>query len=89
MSKESDTNLVPSNCEKEIVRNVAKRERTIDRRLRKIIKIVLCILSSVYVGGHAAIEVKIGGKDIFYFDNGWWGHIFTPTRIPFYVRRHL
>ena len=47
------------------------------------------IFSGDYVGGHAAIEVKIGGKDIFYFDNGWWGHIFTPSRIPFYVRRHL
>ena len=43
MSKESDTELIPSNCETESIRPVAKRESQWHLICRKIIKIALCL----------------------------------------------
>jgi hypothetical protein len=35
--------------------------------------------------GHNAISITLPDGSIFYLDDGWWNHAFTPGDIPWYV----
>lgn len=35
--------------------------------------------------GHNAIEVTFPDGSVFYLDDGWWNHAFTPGDVPWYV----
>ncbi|MEJ5312506.1 MAG: RHS repeat-associated core domain-containing protein [Anaerolineae bacterium] len=32
--------------------------------------------------GHGAVRVRICDGTVFYFDDGWWGGVFWPSRVP-------
>ncbi len=35
--------------------------------------------------GHGAVRVRLCDGTVFYFDDGWWGSVFWPSRVPPWV----
>ena len=40
-------------------------------------------ISDYWCLGHAAVRIELPNAKVYYFDDGWWNHVFEDTDIPY------